>query len=132
METKWGILKHDVAKFCGVYKIVLSCRESGTSLDDILERALELYKQRHPKQRPFVFLHCWRILKDVPRWSDSIIAGNVQAQRSSSVMPKRTTSSATQHRSDHSLVEADGDGDPDVEVVLESAFTSKRVRRPQG
>ena len=37
-------MKHDVVKFCGVYKSVLSCRESGTSLDDILEQALELYK----------------------------------------------------------------------------------------
>ena len=49
LETKWGIVKHDVAKFCSVYKSVLSCRESGTSLDDILERELELYKQRHPR-----------------------------------------------------------------------------------
>ena len=67
LETKWGIVKHDVDKFCGVYKSVLSCRESGTSLDDILERALELYKQRHHRQQMFVFLHYWRILKDVPR-----------------------------------------------------------------
>ena len=37
LETKWGVVKHDVAKFCGIYKSVLSCRESGTSLDDILE-----------------------------------------------------------------------------------------------
>ena len=44
LETKWGVVKHDVAKFCGVYKSVLSCRELGTSLDHIFEQALELYK----------------------------------------------------------------------------------------
>ena len=131
LKTKWGVVKHDVAKFCGVYKSVLSCRESGTSVDDILERAFELYKQRHPRQQPFVFLQCWRILKDVPRSSDSIVPGNVQAQRSPSAMPKRATTTSVQQRSGHSAVEADGDGD-DVEVVPESAFLSKRLRRPQG
>ena len=30
------------------------------------------------------------------------------------------------------MVEVDGDGDPDVEVLPESAFTSKWLRRPQG
>ena len=49
LELKWGVVKHDVAKFCRVCKSVLSCRESGTSLDDILEQALELYKHRYPR-----------------------------------------------------------------------------------
>ena len=49
LETKWGHIKHDVSKFCGSYKSVLDCWESGTSLDDVLERALEYYKDRHPK-----------------------------------------------------------------------------------
>jgi hypothetical protein len=37
LETKWGIIKHDVAKFVGVYNQVLSMKESGVSLDDMLE-----------------------------------------------------------------------------------------------
>jgi hypothetical protein len=41
-------------------------RESGVLVDDMLERMLELYKVKHPKQQSFVFLHCWLILKDVP------------------------------------------------------------------
>ena len=57
LETKWEAVKHDVAKFCGVYKSVLSYRELETLLDDFLERALELYKHRHFKQQPFVFVH---------------------------------------------------------------------------
>ena len=71
LETKWGHIKHDVGKFCGAYKQVYDCKESGTSLNDILERALEYYKDRHPKQAAFAYLHCWGLLKEVPWWWDS-------------------------------------------------------------
>jgi hypothetical protein len=36
LETKWGIIKHDVAKFVGHYTIVLALRESRTWIKDIL------------------------------------------------------------------------------------------------
>jgi hypothetical protein len=49
LETKWGLIKHDVVKFCGVYKSVVALNESGTSAQDVLERSLELYKVKHPK-----------------------------------------------------------------------------------
>ena len=71
LETKWGSIKHDVAKFCGAYKQVLDCRESGTSMEDVLERALEYYRDKHPKQQGFTFLHCWTLLREVPRWWES-------------------------------------------------------------
>ena len=58
LKTKWEVLKHDVAKLCAVYKNVLDCRELEMLLDDILQRALDLYKERHPKQQGFIFLHC--------------------------------------------------------------------------
>jgi hypothetical protein len=70
LETKWGVIKHDIAKFIGVYNQVLGCRESGTSLDDVLQNALELYKVKHPKQHSFLFIHCWLVLKDVPCWME--------------------------------------------------------------
>jgi hypothetical protein len=71
LETKWGSIKHNVSKFCGAYKQVLDCRESGTSMDDVLYRALEYYRDRHPKQQGFTFLHCWTLLREVPRWWES-------------------------------------------------------------
>jgi hypothetical protein len=49
LETKWGTIKHDVAKFIGVYNQVVGCRELRTSLDDVLQRALELYKNQAPE-----------------------------------------------------------------------------------
>ena len=71
LESKWGSIKHDVTKFCGAYKQVLDCRESGTSMEDVLDRALEYYRDRHPKHQGFTFLHCWTLLREVPRWWES-------------------------------------------------------------
>ena len=71
LETTWGHIKHDVGKFCDAYKQVYDCKESGTSIDDVLERALEYYKDKHPKQAAFAYLHCWGLLKKVPQWWDS-------------------------------------------------------------
>ena len=59
LETKWGHIKHDVAKFCGAYKQVFDIRESGTSLDDVVEKSLQFYINRHPKQQALVYLHCY-------------------------------------------------------------------------
>jgi hypothetical protein len=79
LETKWGAIKHDVAKFIGVYNQVLGCRESGTSPDDVVQKALELYKVKHPKQQCFVFIHCWQLLKASPSgWRRPMKSGSVQ------------------------------------------------------
>ncbi|XP_024358606.1 uncharacterized protein [Physcomitrium patens] len=71
LETKWGIIKHDVAKFIENYGAVRAESESGTSSEEMLQRALELYKQKHPNKQSFTFIHCWLVLKDSPRWSDA-------------------------------------------------------------
>jgi hypothetical protein len=70
LETKWGLIKHDLAKFCGNYGTLVAVNESGTSSEDTLQKALELFKSKHPKQNgTFAFIHCWLIFKDVLRWS---------------------------------------------------------------
>jgi hypothetical protein len=60
-----GVIKHDVAKFVVVHSQVLNLKESGTSLEDVLQRALELYRVKHHKQHDFLYLHCWTIPKDI-------------------------------------------------------------------
>jgi DNA-binding XRE family transcriptional regulator len=70
LESKWGMIKRDVARFIGIYKQVYNNKESGTSLDDVLRDALELYKVWDAQQHAFVYLHCWIVLKDIPRWMD--------------------------------------------------------------
>jgi hypothetical protein len=32
-------------------------------------KLLSFSSQKHPKQNAFVFIHCWLIFKDVPKWS---------------------------------------------------------------
>jgi hypothetical protein len=47
LKTKWGSIKYDVAKFCGMYKSMISLKEFGTLSKDVLEHSLELYKVKH-------------------------------------------------------------------------------------
>ena len=42
---------------------------------------MEYYKDKHPKQVAFAYLHCWGLLKEVPRWWDSPL--DVQKQQGS-------------------------------------------------
>ena len=132
LETKWGVIKHDVSKFYGVYKSVLLLRESGTSAEDVLDRVLDLYKVRHPKQQPFVFVHCWRLLKDIPRWADVLgCAVTPQATvRSPTGMPRRRTSAPPPSSAAEVEVEAET-GAVDVDDVREEPLL-KRPKRPQG
>ena len=70
LETKWGLIKHDVSSFCGVYAQVLRLNKSGTSAADTLRHSRELYRQKSPKKQEFCFEHCWALLKDHPKWMD--------------------------------------------------------------
>jgi hypothetical protein len=70
LESKWGLIKHDVDKFIGAYKQVVSLNPSGTSLADLLHMAKILYRSKSAKNTEFVFQHCWEIVKDFPRWAD--------------------------------------------------------------
>lgn len=68
LESKWGVIKHDVGMFLGHYEDAVKTCKSGATLEDILQKALELYKTKHPKNSAFVYIHCWLFSKDLPRW----------------------------------------------------------------
>jgi hypothetical protein len=70
LETKWGLIKHDVSSFCGIYSQILRLNKSGTSVADTLRNARDLYKQKSAKKQEFAFEHCWLLLKDHPKWAD--------------------------------------------------------------
>jgi hypothetical protein len=57
VETKWGIIKHDVAKFVGHYTTVLALCELGIGTKYILPKALDLYKTKDPKHQTFIFIY---------------------------------------------------------------------------
>ena len=62
-----------MSKFVGVYSQVENLKRSGMSVNDILAEALELYKLKHPKGYSFTYVHCWYLLRNVPRWVDGSV-----------------------------------------------------------
>jgi hypothetical protein len=50
----------------GVYAQVKSLNESGKTDEDKLREALELFSTS--VNYPFIFLECWNMLKDCPKW----------------------------------------------------------------
>jgi hypothetical protein len=55
LETKWGFIKHDVAKFCGNYETVIALKENGNSSEDTLQKAFGLFKSKTSKTKCLLF-----------------------------------------------------------------------------
>lgn len=70
LESKWGTIKHDVSIFVGCYASVENSKQLGAS-EEVIEKALELYRLKHPKGGSFLHLHCWRILHEEPEWCNN-------------------------------------------------------------
>jgi hypothetical protein len=70
LETKWGIIKHDATKFVGHYMTLLVVCESRTGTKYTLQKALDLYKTKHPNHQPFTLIHAWYVLKTIPQWAN--------------------------------------------------------------
>ena len=83
LESKWSAIKHDISKFVGVHSYVEDLRRSGTSEADILVEVLDLYKIKHPKGASFTYMHCWYLLRNVPRW----VEGGISESRRSPSRP---------------------------------------------
>jgi hypothetical protein len=54
-----------------VFASVVALNESGTSQEDTLQKALDLYRVKQGKNQSFSFLHYWLILRELPRLSDN-------------------------------------------------------------
>jgi hypothetical protein len=122
LESKWSSIKHDVSKFVGIHSQVENLRRNGVSESDILAEALELYKLKHPKGHSFTFLHCWYLLRSVPRWVD----GSVTECRKFPVVPTKVRGHREMHHSNDSNLDSASPNLPIREVA------SKQRLRPQG
>jgi len=60
LEMKWGVVKHDVAKFFNFFSIVDRVKEFDTMFENLVEKALLLYLNKINSN--FTYLHCWQIL----------------------------------------------------------------------
>ncbi|XP_025815652.1 glutathione S-transferase T3-like [Panicum hallii] len=65
---RWSAIQHDVNIFCSCVIKIQNRNQSGCSVDDKIASACALFKEEDKKHRNFAFMHCWRILKDKPKW----------------------------------------------------------------
>jgi hypothetical protein len=57
-------------KFVHCHGLVIALNKPRTSIADTLQKALELYKSKHPKQQSFTFIHYLLFLKDASQCPD--------------------------------------------------------------
>ena len=63
LETKWGVIKHDVLKFCGAYKLMLSLNKKFLATLAVLQicvcSSLGMRRQPTKLQLPILYYkHC--------------------------------------------------------------------------
>ena len=68
LESKWGIINHDVSKFAGAYTTMCDLDESGTTKEDCIEKAKVIYQDSSKNNKPFIYMECWRVLRNAPKW----------------------------------------------------------------
>jgi len=64
-----------------MYGFVVALNVNGSLADDKLQQACSNTKIKNPKGQGFLFIHCWLVLKDVPRWGDLRERLNLGRQR---------------------------------------------------
>ncbi|RLN22760.1 hypothetical protein C2845_PM07G18380 [Panicum miliaceum] len=70
LMNRWSTIQHDVNIFCGCVTRIEDRNQSGCSVDDKIANACALFKAEDKKNRKFALMHCWRILKDKPKWME--------------------------------------------------------------
>jgi hypothetical protein len=70
LESKWGLIKHDVTKFIRCHKQVIALNKSGVSRANVLRMTYDLYIAKSAKNTKFMYEHFWLVVKDYPHWAD--------------------------------------------------------------
>ncbi|CAN6295850.1 unnamed protein product [Urochloa humidicola] len=70
LMNRWSGIQHDVNLFCGCLSRTEARNCSGWTVDDKIANACAMFTAEDQKGRKFVYLHCWRILKDKPKWME--------------------------------------------------------------
>ncbi|CAN6313007.1 unnamed protein product [Urochloa humidicola] len=68
LMNRWSGIQHDVNTFCSCLTRIQDRNQSGCSVDDKIASACAMFKAEDKKNRNFTLMHCWRILKDKPKW----------------------------------------------------------------
>ncbi|WVZ79188.1 hypothetical protein U9M48_026796 [Paspalum notatum var. saurae] len=67
LKDRFQKIKRWVGFFCWSLKKAASIDASEQSDDQLIEKAMQLYFDDY-KEGPFVVLHCWKALRDEPKW----------------------------------------------------------------
>eukprot|EP00918_Siedleckia_nematoides_P027261 GHVU01058718.1.p1 GENE.GHVU01058718.1~~GHVU01058718.1.p1 ORF type:complete len:325 (-),score=61.00 GHVU01058718.1:1756-2730(-) len=67
LDSKFGEINRAVSVFSGLYSAVVAAHRSGASDEDDINKALTLHEA--DTGGPFKFVHCWRVLRESPKWA---------------------------------------------------------------
>ncbi|KAL6578928.1 hypothetical protein OROMI_009144 [Orobanche minor] len=81
LNHRWGIIQHDVNKFCGFLTQVEALRRSGVSNEDNIQEARRWYLGI--VKSAFRFDHCWVLLKDQEKWKSRDQLCGIKRKKSS-------------------------------------------------
>jgi hypothetical protein len=68
LKDRWQKSKRWVGFFCANWKKATSIYLSGYSDDQLRDMVKQFYLDDYPKEGPFTVEHCWKILRDKPKW----------------------------------------------------------------
>ncbi|PUZ50278.1 hypothetical protein GQ55_6G046200 [Panicum hallii var. hallii] len=68
IKDRFARIKKKVTWFCESWKEANTLWASGESDADLMNKALKLYEDEHKKEGPFMFKHCWDVLRNEPKW----------------------------------------------------------------
>lgn len=68
VESKWGEINGQCAKFAGHHAAVIDLKISGIDEEEEIQRAMELHAASQ-KDKRFKRLECWRLLRHEPKWN---------------------------------------------------------------
>lgn len=69
LMNRWSTIQFSTNKFCTFYAMIQSLNQSGTTEEDKVEAARDMYRKFNDSGSAFQFEHCWVILKNQPKWS---------------------------------------------------------------
>jgi hypothetical protein len=73
IKDHFGRIKKMVAWFCAAWKKANALWASGESDVDLRNRAMQTYEEDHKIDGPFIFNHCWNVLRKEPKWDAYLV-----------------------------------------------------------
>lgn len=68
LKLHWERINKPVTDFNGCYTRITKVHQSGMSVDQKMDQAMQLYASEH-NEKPFIMLHVWRILRYERKWA---------------------------------------------------------------